>query len=163
MGYYKEVANCTNESASGYKRRSGMYGNKFSPVNAEELVVWDGIVIRNLSDNIADCWLKNQSNTYDRDIDEAMQFCWWLDIKSVMKQNVYHKEKRGEVGYDPTQKYRLIWDAMTHNMNMMIKVGGLDCTGDETSWPDSSYADVHSPQQSEGKEDGQGWAACVAS
>jgi len=98
MGYYEEVANCTNEYASGYKRRSGTYGNKFSPVNAEELVVWDGIVIRNLSDNIADCWLKNQSNTYDRDIDEAMRFHRWLDIKSVMKQNVYHKEKKGGGG-----------------------------------------------------------------
>ena len=97
------------------------------------------------SDNIADCWLKNQSNTYDREIDEAMRFCRWLDIKSVMKQNVYHREKkRGDVGYDPTQKYRLIWDAITHNMNRMIKVGGLDCTGDETSWPTSSNADVHS-------------------
>jgi hypothetical protein len=62
-----------------------------------------------------------------------------------MKQNVYHKEKkRGDAGYDPTQKYRLIWDTMTHNMNRIIKVGGLDCTGDETSWPNSSYADVHS-------------------
>ncbi|MFM8622856.1 MAG: hypothetical protein ACKOB3_05715, partial [Holophagaceae bacterium] len=145
MGYYEEVANCTNEYASGYKRRSGTYGNKFSPVNAEELVVWDGIVVRNLSDNIADCWLRNQSNTYDREIDEAMQYRRWLDIKSVMKQNVYHREKkRGDAGYDPTQKYRLIWDAMAHNMNRMIKVGGLDCTGDETSWPNSSYADVHS-------------------
>jgi hypothetical protein len=48
------------------------------------------------------------------------------------------------VGYDPTQKYRLIWDAMAHNMNRIIKVGGLDCTGDETSWPNSSYTDVHS-------------------
>jgi hypothetical protein len=145
MVYYEEVANCTNEYASGYKRRSGTNGNKFSPVNAEELVVWDGIVICNLSDNIADCWLKNQLNTYDRDIDEAMRFRRWLDIKSVMKQNVYHKEKkRGDAGYDPTQKYRLIWDAITHNMNRMIKVGGLDCTGDETSWPNSSYADVNS-------------------
>ena len=74
-----------------------------------------------------------------------MRFRRWLDIKSVMKQNVYHKEKkRGDAGYDPTQKYRLIWDTMTHNMNRIIKVGGLDCTGDETSWPNSSYADVHS-------------------
>ena len=62
-----------------------------------------------------------------------MNFRRWLDIKSVMKQNVYHKEKtRTEPGYDPTQKYRLIWDVMTHNMNRMIEFGGLDCTGDET-------------------------------
>ena len=104
-----------------------------------------GIVIRNLSDNIADCWMKNQSNTYDREIAEAMRFHRWLDIKACMKQNVYHQEtKRGEPGYDPTQKYRLIWDVICHNMNQLIQVGGLDLTADETTWPNSSYADVHS-------------------
>ncbi len=62
-----------------------------------------------------------------------------------MKQNVYHREKkRGDACYDPPQKYCLIWDAITHNMNRIIKVRGLDCTGDETSWPNSSYADVNS-------------------
>ena len=62
-----------------------------------------------------------------------------------MKQNVYHQEtKRGEPGYNPTQKYRLIWDIVCHNMNQLILVGGLDLTADETSWPNSSYADVHS-------------------
>jgi hypothetical protein len=72
-----------------------------------------------------------------------------------MKQNVYHQEtKRGAAGYDPTQKYHLIWDAITHNMNRIIKVGGLDCTCDETSWPNSSYADVHSNQK--GKETDKG-------
>jgi hypothetical protein len=48
--------------------------------------------------------MKNQSNTYDREIAVAMRFHRWLDIKACMKQNAYHQEtKRGEPGYDPTQ------------------------------------------------------------
>ncbi len=42
------------------------------------------------------------------------------------------------------QKYRLVWDVMTHNMNQLIERGGLDLTMDKTTWPNSSYADVHS-------------------
>ncbi len=32
---------------------------------------------------------------------------------------------------------------MTFNMNQIIDKGGLDLTMDETTWPNSSYADVH--------------------
>jgi hypothetical protein len=32
---------------------------------------------------------------------------------------------------------------MTFNMNQIIEKGGLDLTMDETTWPNSSYADVH--------------------
>ena len=92
--------------------------------------------MQNLSDNTGDCWLKNQSNTYDREVAESMRFRRWIDIKTCMKQNVYFQEKkRGDEGYDPTQKYRLIWDVICHNMNQMILVDGLNLTGDETSWP----------------------------
>ncbi len=31
---------------------------------------------------------------------------------------------------------------MTHNMNQLIDKGGLDLTLDETTWPNSSYADI---------------------
>jgi hypothetical protein len=73
-----------------------------------------------------------------------MQFRRWLNIKGCLKQNEYFTEKkRGEEGYDPTQKYRLVWDVLTHNMNQLIERGGLDLTMDKTTWPNSSYADVH--------------------
>ncbi len=54
------------------------------------------------------------------------------------------KSKRGTENYDSTQKYWLVWDALTHNMNLIILTAGKDTTADETTWPDSSYADVHS-------------------
>jgi hypothetical protein len=73
---------------------------------------------------------------------EAMHFRRWLDIKACLKQNEFWTEKKKtNEGYDPTQKYPLVWDVMTHNMNQLIDKGGLDLTLDETTWPNSSYAD----------------------
>ena len=73
-----------------------------------------------------------------------MHYRRWIDIKACLKQNEFWTEKkRGDEGYDPTQKYRLVWDVMTFNMNQIIEKGGLDVTMDETTWPNSSYADVH--------------------
>jgi hypothetical protein len=40
------------------------------------------------------------------------------------------------------QKYHLVWDVMTYNMNQLIDKGGLDLTQDETTWSNSSYADI---------------------
>ncbi len=69
---------------------------------------------------------------------------WTLkDIKACLKQNRFWDEKKKtDKGYDPTQKYCLVWDVMTHNMNQLIDKGGLDLTLDETTWPNSSYADI---------------------
>ncbi len=39
-------------------------------------------------------------------------------------------------------RYRLVWDVMIHNMNQQIDKGGLDLILDETTWPNSSYADI---------------------
>ncbi len=87
--------------------------------------------------------MMNQSNTFGREIMEAMHFRRWLDIKACLKQNEFLAEKnRTDKGYDPTQKYYLVWDAMTHNMNQQIDKGGLDLTMDEKTWPNSSYADI---------------------
>ncbi len=87
--------------------------------------------------------MMNQSNTFDQEIMETMHFRRWLDIKACLKQNEFWTEKKKTLkGYDPTQKYRLVWDVMTHNMNQLIDKGGLDLTMDETTWTNSSYADI---------------------
>ncbi len=143
MGYYKEVARNTNMYAFGPKNRGGTLGHVFRPTTAEELLVWDGVVCQNLNTNIAECWMMNQTNTFDREIMEAMHSRRWLDIKVCLKQNAFWEEKKKtDEGYDPTQKYRLVWDVMTHIINQLIDKGGLDLTLDETTWPNSSYADI---------------------
>ncbi len=74
---------------------------------------------------------------------EAMHFRRWLDIKVCLKQNEFSTKKtKTDEGYDPTQKYCLVWDVMAHNMNQLIDKGGLDLTLDETTWPNSGYADI---------------------
>ncbi len=84
-----------------------------------------------------------------------MHFRRWLDIKACLKQNAFWgKKKKTDERYDPTQKYRLVWDVMTHNMNQLINKGGLDLTLDETTWPNSSYADIQGRLQ--GKKSDKG-------
>jgi hypothetical protein len=74
MGFYEEVAKCTNLYAIGIKDHGATRGHRFRSFTAEELVVWDGIVCRNQSNNIAESWMINQSNTFDHEILEAMHF-----------------------------------------------------------------------------------------
>ncbi len=87
----------------------------------------------------------NQPNSFDQEISEAMHFRCWLDIKEYLKQNEFWNEKKKtDKGYDQMQKYHLVWDVMTHNMNQIIEKDGLELTMDKTSWPNSSYTDMHS-------------------
>ncbi len=102
----------------------------------------------------------NQSNTFDQEIKEAMHFRQWLDIKACLKQNEFWSVKKtADKGYDLAQKYHLVWDVMTYNMNQLIDKGGLVLTMDGTTWPNSSYADIQGHLQ--GKMTDMGWTACV--
>jgi hypothetical protein len=143
MGYYEDVVRNTNMYAFGVKIRGGTSGHVFCPTTAEELLVWDGIVCCNINTHIAESWMMNKSNTFDQKIMEAMHFRRWLGVEACLKQNEFWTEKKKtDKGHDPTQKYCLVWDVMTHNMNQLIDKGGLDLTMDETIWPNSSYADI---------------------
>ncbi len=65
MGYYKDAARNTNMYAFGVKNRGGTRSHVFRPTTAEELLVWDGIVCRNINTNSAESWMMNQSNMFD--------------------------------------------------------------------------------------------------
>ncbi len=133
MPYYTTVSSSSNLYSYNKKGLVSDCGKSFLPYTAEELVVLDGISICNKS-TIGNCWDSSSENTYDPVVDELMSFRRWLDIKAVMKQNVWYKEKKqGESGYDPTQKYRLIWDVVIFNMNNYIKSAGLDVAVDEAT------------------------------
>jgi hypothetical protein len=87
---------------------------------------------------------------------EAMHFRRWLNIKACLKQNeIWTEKKKKDKGYDPTQKYCLVWDVMTHNMNQLIDKGGLNQTMDETTWPNSSYADIQGHLQGKKTDKGR--------
>jgi hypothetical protein len=78
LGFYEDVARKSNLYTIGVKNRGGTRRHVFCPINAEELLIWDGIVYRNLNSNIAESWMMSQSNTFDREVAEAMYFRQWL-------------------------------------------------------------------------------------
>jgi hypothetical protein len=84
MGYYKDVARNTNMYAFGVKNSGGTRRHVFCLTTAEELLVWDGIVCRNINTNIAESLMMSQSNTFDCEIMEAMHFRRWIDIKACL-------------------------------------------------------------------------------
>ncbi len=45
--------------AFGVKNKGGTRGHVFCPTTTEELLVWDGIVCRNINTNIAESWMMN--------------------------------------------------------------------------------------------------------
>ena len=102
MGYYKDVARNTNMYAFGVKNRGGTRGHVFRPTTAVGLLVWDGIVCRNINTNIAESWMMNQSNTFDQEIMEAMHFRRWLDIKHA-KSRMHFGMKRRKQTKDMTR------------------------------------------------------------
>lgn len=146
-GFYCDVSDFTSSYAFGKKKSSGNYSNKFEAPTAEELVNWDGVVIENKNDFIGDSWITDTigDTMYNPLIADTMYFRRWVDIKRNLKLCDWTKETtRDNPNYDPTQKYRLIWDVTTYNLNQFIKKGGKDVVVDETTWANMSYADVQS-------------------
>ena len=145
MSFYDDVAKHTNIYAINNKNCGGTYGHKFRNTTAEELVNWDGIVARNRNKDVGNSWMSSEENEYDPLIYETMSFSRWRDLKYCMKLCCPIMEKmlpnRKQPGFDPSRKFRLIWDVLTHNMNCIVKRGGLDITLDKTTWPNASYAD----------------------
>merc|ERR1712194_647482 len=144
LPYYTSVANFTNLYALGKLEWNGSYGRKFAPSTPEEHVHLDGIVSRNKNDQLMDNWDINHTSNYDELIAETMGVRRVMNLKRALKLCLYFSEKkRTDVGYDPCQKYRLIWDVLTHNTLCCIKDGGLDLSLDETSWANGSYSDMN--------------------
>ena len=112
----------------------GVYGNNFAHTDPEECVNWDGIVMRNGNDFIGDCYVKENRKTYDFIIADTIHYRRFVNIKSCLKLCDHAQEtKRGDDFYDPTQKYRHIWDVLIFNLNQFIETADLDMTIDETS------------------------------
>jgi hypothetical protein len=77
------------------------------------------------------------------------------------KAEFWTEKKKTDEGYDPMQKYCLVWDVMTHNTNQLIDKGGLDLTMDETTWPNSSYANIQGCLQGKKTDKGDSMCCCL--
>ena len=53
------------------------------------------------------------------------------------------RKKRGDNGYDLTQKYRLIWNAVTHKTLRCMERGRLDVIINDATWSNDLYVAIH--------------------
>jgi hypothetical protein len=65
MGYYKDVARNTHMYAFGVNNSRGTREHVFRLTTDDKLLVWDGIMCRNINTIIAESWMMNQSNMFD--------------------------------------------------------------------------------------------------
>ena len=139
QSFYLDVSNQSNRYAIVDRQLDGNYGHQWKTSTAYEFVNFDGIVFRNTADSIHDSWCTD-SEDFDPVIAKTMRHHRFLELKRHMKLNNNATEKkRGEEGYDPCAKYRLIWDVMVHNMNSCVEKASLDLTVDETTWASMSF------------------------
>ena len=114
--------------------------------------------MRNKTKSVVDSWNEAKDGCYDEVVAKSLPVTRFLDLK--LNQKMIHPgteaamPHRSETGYDPTRKYRMVWDVMTHNMNSVIKEGGKDLTFVETTWPNESFADAQGRLR--GKKAGKG-------
>lgn len=125
---------------------NGWYGHEFKNVKLDELVHYDGVVVRDgvrggSGGALYRRWMEGA--LYDLFIDKAIRrHCRWLQIKCVLKLNDNRTaKKRGEDGYDPAYKYDFLYDTLFHNVNAMTEKAEDDQCGDETTWSHAGYGE----------------------
>jgi hypothetical protein len=147
--FYSKVETFSNLYALQIKL-GGSYGHAFKNVLLDELVRFDGVVVRD--------GVKGRSNgaIYRRWMDGAdfdplvaasiTHTRWLMQIKRVMKlNNNQTSPKRGEEGYNPAFKFDLIYaDVMISNLNAVTKHADLDQCSDETTWGHGGYGEAGS-------------------
>ena len=144
MPFFTVASSCTNIYALVEGGKGGGYGHKWTNVDEAELVRWVGVPIRNGARNgspgsIHERWLPEEED-YDQFIANAMTYTRYRELKSVFKlNNNVASPPRGQDVYDPASKYDLIYQVVTHNMNLLTKSAELDCTVDESTWGFSGY------------------------
>lgn len=147
--FYSDVTSFTNAYACDEGFISGQYGHQMKPVRFDEIVHFDGVVIRDgvlggSRGALYRRWMKGCS-MYDRVISESLSHTRFLQIKRVLKLcNNNKAPKRGQPGYDPAYKYDMIYDAIVSNCNEMTRKADLDQCGDETSCAHSGYGEAGS-------------------
>ncbi len=87
-------------------------------------------------------WMKGDL-CFDPFIYVAMSYTHWKLIKWFFKMNnnLTDVKKKGNDGYDPCQKYDLIYKVLVHNMNYyVLKCVDLDVTVDKSTWGFAGYS-----------------------
>lgn len=145
MPFFSLVSSCTNIYAMGEKGWGGGYSHHFEPVTATDMVRFMGVPVRHgarggTPSTLHYRWCKSDED-FDNLIADAMTLSRWRQIKSVFKlSNNLVEPKRGQPGYDPCNKYDLIYKVMVHNMNYFTSQADLDFGVDESTWGFMGYS-----------------------
>jgi hypothetical protein len=119
------------------------YSHKFELISPQDLVRWTGVVVcdgvKGGSDGaLYQRWMEGAS--YDETIDESMNHSRWLQIKRCIKLNDNRSSPlKGEEGYNPADKFDLLYDVCISNLNELTKKAELDVCADETTWAHNAW------------------------
>ena len=128
------VSEYTNLYAIAQLKWDNRYGRKFTHSIPNEYLHLDGIISCNLNDQITDNYDINNGRRYNELIAGTIGVRHVLDLKRALKLcRHYNEKKKTEDGYDPCQKYQLIWDVITHNTLCCMEKGKLNVMIDATS------------------------------
>ena len=87
-----------------------MYGHKFKPIEPNELVNFDGVVVNDgvCNGSVGEMyWRWLDGSDYDEVITESINKSHWLQINRTIKlNNNTTSPKRGDPGNNPTYKIR---------------------------------------------------------
>ena len=146
--FYSEATNFTNLYACTIGLLGGQYSHSFKAVKVQELVHFDGVVVRDgalggSNGALYQRWMTGES-MHDPLIQDSITYDRFLQIKRTYKLcNNYAVPTRGMNGYDPAYKYDLIFKAMVHNCNVMTKQAELDLCCDETTFSHMGYGEAN--------------------
>ena len=146
--FYSEVERLSNIYAFSIGL-GGSYGHAFKTITLDELVRFDGVVVRDgvrggSNGALYRRWMENCAD-HDDEIDQSMRHGRWLQIKRVVKLcNNQAAPKRGMEGYDPAYKYDMLWYVLFANVNAISKHAELDLCGDETTWGHGGFGEAGS-------------------
>jgi hypothetical protein len=149
LPFHTEVLRFSNLCAFQNDLGTGPCGHHFEQLHLEELLRFDGAVVRNGVLGNSDSafhhrWLKG-SSVHDSEMDTAIAHRRWLQIKRVYKLcNNADAPKRGEPGCDPAHKCDMLWKTMVHNVNALTAIASMDLTGDETAFGHEGHGEAGS-------------------
>ena len=121
----------------------GAYGHSFKKLKIDELVYFDGVVVRDgvrggSNGGIHFRWMYGAD--FDSFVSDSITYLRWLAVKRVIKLcNNDTAPKRVEAGYDPAYKFDMIYNKIIKNMNAIKESTDLDQCGDETTWFHGGY------------------------
>ena len=144
--FYSDVVNYSNLYACSLGLVGGQYSHSFKAIKIEELVHWDGILVRDgalggSNGSLYQRWMIGET-MYDPAVHDTMSYDRFLQIKRTYKLcNNYSAAPRGDPKYNPAYKYDLIFKAIVHNCNALTKYADSDLCGDETTFPHMGYGE----------------------